>query len=62
MAVKPTNNISLLAMPSAFKIITENNLDVFNIEGTGKGGRVTKGDVLLYLNLIKTNSNIKTNS
>ena len=39
-----------LAMPSAAKIIEEKNLDINSINGTGVDGRVTKGDVLLYLN------------
>ena len=60
MVVKPSNN-NLLAMPSAAKIIEENNIDVSNIEGTGKDGRVTKGDVLLYLNLKNTNNNTQKN-
>ena len=38
------------AMPSAAKIIEEKNLDINRINGTGVDGRVTKGDVLLYLN------------
>ena len=42
-----------VAMPSAAKIIKEKNLDIFDIEGTGVDDRVTKGDVLLYLNQIK---------
>ena len=36
-------------LPSAIKLIKENNLNTSNISGTGKDGRVTKGDVLLYL-------------
>ena len=36
-------------MPSAAKLIKEKGLDINNISGTGKDGRVTKGDVLLYL-------------
>ena len=32
--------------PSALKIISERNLDAARIEGTGKGGRITKGDAL----------------
>ena len=40
-------------MPSAAKIIEENNIDISKVEGTGNGWRVTKGDVLLYLNLNK---------
>ncbi len=44
-----------LAMPSAAKLIEEKNLDVNAVIGTGVDGRVTKGDVLLHLNLIKNN-------
>jgi len=33
-------------MPSADRIIKENNLDASSIAGTGKDGRITKGDVL----------------
>ena len=46
-------NINKIAMPSAKKIIEEKNLDILDIVGTGFDGRVTKGDVLLYLNQIK---------
>ncbi len=34
------------AMPSASRIIQENGLDQSTITGTGKGGRITKGDAL----------------
>ena len=60
MTVKP-NNSNFFAMPSAAKMIEENDIDVSNIEGTGKDGRVTKGDVLLYLNLNNTNNNTQKN-
>jgi 2-oxoglutarate dehydrogenase E2 component (dihydrolipoamide succinyltransferase) len=60
MTVKPNNSI-FFAMPSAAKMIEENDIDVSNIEGTGKDGRVTKGDVLLYLNLNNTNNNTHKN-
>ena len=60
MEVKLSNN-NLLAMPSAAKIIEENNIDVSNLEGTGKDGRVTKGDVLLYLNSNNKNNNSQKN-
>ena len=43
-------DIKDLAMPSAAKIIAEKKLDVSKIQGTGLQGRITKGDVLLYLN------------
>lgn len=38
-----------LLSPAARKIAEENNLDVTTIKGTGKGGRVTKEDVLHHL-------------
>ena len=44
-------DIKDLAMPSAAKIIAEKKIDVYKIKGTGLQGRITKGDVLLYLNL-----------
>ncbi len=37
------------AMPAAAKLIAENNLDASRISGTGKDGRITKGDVLAYM-------------
>ena len=43
--------VQKLAMPSAAKLIEEKNLDIDAVIGTGVDGRVTKGDVLLYLNL-----------
>jgi 2-oxoglutarate dehydrogenase E2 component (dihydrolipoamide succinyltransferase) len=33
-------------MPSAARVVAENNLDAGAIEGTGKDGRITKGDAL----------------
>ena len=47
-----------LAMPSAAKIIAEKKLDVSKIQGTGLQGRITKGDVLLYLNLEKNDNKL----
>ena len=35
--------------PAVRKLVDENNLDVSQISGTGKGGRLTKGDVLLFI-------------
>ncbi len=37
------------AMPAAAKLIAENNLDASRISGTGKDGRITKGDVLAFM-------------
>ncbi|MDC0092817.1 2-oxoglutarate dehydrogenase complex dihydrolipoyllysine-residue succinyltransferase [Alphaproteobacteria bacterium] len=53
-------NLHDIAMPSAAKIISEQNLDISKIDGTGLDGRITKGDVFLYLNSIKNNN--KSNS
>lgn len=35
-----------VAMPAAAKLLADNNLTVSDVAGTGKDGRVTKGDVL----------------
>ena len=35
-----------VAMPSAAKMLAENNLSTADVAGTGKDGRVTKGDVI----------------
>lgn len=37
---------SAIAMPAAAKILADNNMSADNVAGTGKDGRVTKGDVL----------------
>jgi 2-oxoglutarate dehydrogenase E2 component (dihydrolipoamide succinyltransferase) len=37
------------AMPSAKRVAAENNLDLAKVEGSGKDGRVTKGDALKAL-------------
>ena len=37
------------AMPSAAKMMTEGKVDPASVPGTGKDGRVTKGDVLSFL-------------
>ena len=51
-------DIKDLAMPSAAKIIAEKKLDVSKIQGTGLQCRITKGDVLLYLNLEKNDDKL----
>ncbi|WP_026942181.1 2-oxoglutarate dehydrogenase complex dihydrolipoyllysine-residue succinyltransferase [Hellea balneolensis] len=43
---EPTAIASKDPMPSASRIIKENNLDARSIAGTGKDGRITKGDAL----------------
>ncbi|WP_341791230.1 2-oxoglutarate dehydrogenase complex dihydrolipoyllysine-residue succinyltransferase [Rickettsia endosymbiont of Gonocerus acuteangulatus] len=50
--------------PSVQKLVTENKLDPNNIKGTGKDGRITKGDVLETMNApapATTTSSAKTN-
>ncbi len=37
--------------PSVRRLVREKNLDVSKINGTGPDGRITKGDVLLYLEM-----------
>jgi 2-oxoglutarate dehydrogenase E2 component (dihydrolipoamide succinyltransferase) len=37
---------TVVAMPSASKILADNNMSADQVAGSGKGGRVTKGDVL----------------
>lgn len=39
-----------VAMPAASKLMTENSLGAGQVEGTGRGGRITKGDVLSAIN------------
>ena len=46
-----------VAMPAAAKILADNNLSAANVAGTGKDGRVTKGDAL---GAIKAGSSIPT--
>ena len=53
---------SKIAMPSAAKIIKEKKLDISDIASTGVNNRVTKGDVLLYLNQIKNEDDSKLNN
>ena len=36
-------------MPSVRRLVIEKKIDITKISGTGPGGRITKGDVLLYL-------------
>ena len=43
----PADSIPLA--PSVRRLIAEKNLDASKIQGTGPGGRISKGDVLLYL-------------
>jgi 2-oxoglutarate dehydrogenase E2 component (dihydrolipoamide succinyltransferase) len=42
----PASSAAAEILPAAKKMIEENNLNAANIRGTGKDGRITKGDVL----------------
>ena len=51
---KPTmpaevDDTSIPLAPSVRRLVAEKNLDVSKIKGTGPGGRISKGDILLYL-------------
>jgi 2-oxoglutarate dehydrogenase E2 component (dihydrolipoamide succinyltransferase) len=45
-SVPVTSAASAVAMPSAAKLMADNELADGSVAGTGKGGRVTKGDVI----------------
>ena len=51
--IEPAVEIPLAAepvlAPSVRRLVAEKNLDVSKISGTGPGGRITKGDVILHL-------------
>jgi 2-oxoglutarate dehydrogenase E2 component (dihydrolipoamide succinyltransferase) len=51
--VEPAAEIPLASEPvlppSVRRLVAEKNLDASKIRGTGPGGRITKGDVILYL-------------
>ena len=49
-AAAPTNDSDSGALsPAVQRLVSEHNLDASAITGTGKGGRLIKGDVLAYL-------------
>jgi len=45
-AVTVSSGMAGVAMPAAAKLMADNSLAAGSVPGTGKGGRVTKGDVL----------------
>jgi 2-oxoglutarate dehydrogenase E2 component (dihydrolipoamide succinyltransferase) len=45
-AAAPSTSKSDVAMPAAAKLMADNNLPAGSVPGTGKDGRITKGDVL----------------
>ncbi len=46
VAASSASSAAGIAMPAAAKILAENNLSAGAVDGTGKDGRVTKGDAL----------------
>ena len=45
-AISQANAGAAIAMPAAAKLMADNQLPAGSVAGTGKGGRITKGDVL----------------
>jgi 2-oxoglutarate dehydrogenase E2 component (dihydrolipoamide succinyltransferase) len=45
-AAAPSTGSAGIAMPAAAKMLADNNLSTAQVAGTGKDGRVTKGDVI----------------
>lgn len=43
----PVSAASAVASPAASKILAEKGIDAANVEGSGRGGRITKGDALV---------------
>lgn len=48
-AESDADNLRIKAMPSVRRISTEFDVDLVMVAGTGRDGRVTKGDVLAYI-------------
>jgi 2-oxoglutarate dehydrogenase E2 component (dihydrolipoamide succinyltransferase) len=49
VAAKAPAPVEAVLSPSVRRLVAERNLDIGAIAGTGPGGRITKGDVVLYL-------------
>ena len=50
-----------LVMPAAKKLILENDININIMQGTGKDGRITKGDVLFFLKSNGTSQKLTDN-
>lgn len=48
-AEKEPAEVRKILSPSVRRLVSEKNIDIADIIGTGPGNRITKGDVLLYL-------------
>ena len=50
VSVKPEReDLRPILSPAVRRLVAEKNIDISGIKGTGPGNRITKGDVLLYL-------------
>ncbi len=50
VSVKPEpEDLRPIQSPAVRRLVAEKNIDISGIKGTGPGNRITKGDVLLYL-------------
>lgn len=56
---QPANINSIASPPSVRRLVSENKLSLDDIKGTGREGRVTKGDVLEFINSPTTTSSIQ---
>tara|TARA_Y100001978_G_scaffold199627_1_gene214311 strand:- start:1687 stop:3063 length:1377 start_codon:yes stop_codon:yes gene_type:complete len=57
--MKEESTTSVLASPSTRKLARELGCDINLVSGTGEKGRISKNDVLAYVNLTNNNSSIK---
>ena len=57
---KEESTTSVLASPSTRKLARELGCDINLVSGTGDKGRISKNDVLTYINLANNNSSIKS--
>ena len=57
--IKEDPTTSVLASPSTRKLARELGCDINLVSGTGDKGRISKNDVLTYINLANNNSSIK---
>ncbi len=57
--VEKTEDVQAPLSPAVRKLVVENSLDPSQIAGTGKDGRLTKGDVLELLNKTETPAPVK---
>ena len=57
--IENESTASVLASPSTRKLARELGCDINLVSGTGDKGRISKNDVLNYINLVNNNSSIK---